>query len=135
MSSKNGNGFSLKQMAGLTPPVNPVEAMRKQLALAVFDKVSEKDIGEMMAKLKELALAGDLKAMKMFLQLTVGDSKPEKPEASPKGMQSLADAVQNLVDEIRITKAEQADRNGDPLLKQSAKRITSMRDDEDDDDD
>lgn len=106
MSEKNG--FNLKAMQALTPKVNPVEAMRKQLALSVYDNVHEKDIAAMMTKLKEMALDGNLGAMKMFLKLTIGegnDKVPEAPAESP-GAAALARAVEDLVDEIRIARAE-----------------------------
>lgn len=119
------NGFSLKTLQKQTPRVNPVEAMRKQLALSVYDNVTEKDIGAMMSKLKEMALAGNLKAMQMYLKLTIGEGNeklPETPSETP-GVAALARAIENLVDEVRIAKATGA----------KGKRPLAMTDEDDDD--
>ncbi len=104
MSEQNGR-FSLKEMQGKTPAVNPIEAMRRQMALGVTGAVREKDIAEMVEKLKAMAMGGNLKAMEMFFKLTLGDGKSAGEEQQPKGMMALADAVEDLVDEIRIAKA------------------------------
>lgn len=132
MSSKNGIGFSLKNMAESTPPVDPAEALRRQLSLAVFNSVKEADVLAVAAKLKEMALAGDLKAMQMFLKLTVGDAPKAPPAPASNGSAALAAAIEDLVDEIRITKAENAGRLNDPLLKRSAAAIANMTEDDDD---
>jgi hypothetical protein len=101
--------LNLAEARKLTPAVNPVEAMRKQLALSVYDNVNEKDIKAMMDKLKEMAIGGNLKAMQMYLKLTIGegnDKLPEPPMETP-GVKQLAEAIENLVDEIRIAQAKQ----------------------------
>jgi hypothetical protein len=112
MSSSNGSGngngrgtLILDLARQATPIVNPIQAMRKQLALAVYDNVKEQDISEMMSKLKEMALGGDLNAMKMWMKLTIGDGNEKAPKEET-GVQALAEAVSELVDEIRIAKAE-----------------------------
>lgn len=106
--------FSLKQMQLQTPAVNPVEAMRRQLALGLMGSVSETDMGKLAAKLKEMALGGDLKAMKMLLDLMMPKAEKETPP-EPQGVKALAEALQDLVDEIRIGNAD-APRGKRPLL-------------------
>jgi hypothetical protein len=105
--SEQRKTLKLGEAAALTPPVNPVEAMRRQLAMALFDGVKEDDVLQLATKLKEMALGGDLKAMKMFFDLVVG----KEPKAAPPppsdgaGLKLMALALQDLVDEIRIAKA------------------------------
>lgn len=110
---RSGNGshsLKLDEARALTPPVNPVEAMRRQLALALFDGVKEQDLLDMAAKLKEMAMAGDLKAMALFFKLVLPADKPAPPppEAGA-GLRMMAEAIEDLVDEIRVTRAR-ADR-------------------------
>lgn len=106
MSGKNGK-LILDDARRLTPPVNPVEAMRRSLALAMFNNVKETDVSALVDKLKEMAMAGDLKAMDMFFKLTTGAGAKESPAASgdSAGLRMMADAIHGLVDEIRISKA------------------------------
>ena len=96
---QNGR-FSLKEMAKVTPAVNPVEAMRKAMALGLSGEVKEKDAADLIAKLKEMAMAGNLKAMAMWFKLTMGD----KPMQDDHARLAVADAIADLVDEIRIAK-------------------------------
>jgi hypothetical protein len=56
-----------------------------------------------------MAIGGNLKAMQMYLKLTIGegnDKLPEPPMETP-GVKQLAEAIENLVDEIRIAQAKQ----------------------------
>lgn len=100
----NNGKLTLELARELTPPVPPLEAMRRQLQLALFDGIKEQDVLDMATKLKEMAMAGDLKAMKMFLDLAVGkDQKPAPPPPSPTA--GVAEAIRDLVDEIRISRA------------------------------
>lgn len=133
------NGFNLQEMKSKTPPVDPAEAIRKAAALGLSGAMKEDDVAAVYRKLKEMALAGDRKAMDMFFKLTLGSGNGAAPAAPPsadggKGMQAMANALRDLVDEIRITKAEQAAlANGGPPPKNSAARIKHMRDDDDED--
>jgi hypothetical protein len=104
----NGKGtLILDQARRLTPVVNPVEAMRKQLALAVYDHATEKDIGDMMGKLKEMALGGNLQAMKMWLKLTVGEGGEKGASApEPSAIGRLADSIEEFIDEMRVSFAK-----------------------------
>jgi hypothetical protein len=106
MSDRNGNGnrsLSLREARELTPAVNPVEAMRKQLALALFDGVKEKDVLDVATKLKEMALAGDHKAMQMFFKLMLPDAKASPAPVDPSGgLQAMARAIQNLADQVGV---------------------------------
>jgi hypothetical protein len=95
----------LEDSRALTPPVNPVEAMRRQLALALFDGVKEQDMLDMAAKLKEMAMSGDLKAMKMYFDLMLPKEKVAPPPQDGAGLRMMAEALQDLVDEIRVSKA------------------------------
>lgn len=117
----NGNGrgtLNLKDAAALAPPVNPVEAMRRQLALALFGGVREQDVLDVAQKLKEMALAGDHKAMQMFFKLMLPDGKAlaSPPAQDSAGLRMMADALRDLVDEIRVSKATE---------KKQPKRITA----------
>ena len=110
MSSKDGNRNSLKlsEAREATPPVNPVEAMRRQLSTALFGAVKEQDVLDMAGKLKEMAQAGNLGAMKMYFDLVLGSQKsaPPAPAAGDgTGLKMMAEALQDLVDEIRVGKA------------------------------
>jgi len=118
----NGKNQPLKldDARAMTPPVNPVEAMRRQLAVAVFGAVKEKDLTDMVEKLKSQAQAGDLKAMKMYFELVGVMGKQQAPPAAgdSAAARQIAEALQDLVDEIRVTRAKSepkriaAEKNG-----------------------
>jgi hypothetical protein len=112
MAEPKRNGvLKLDDARERTPTVNPVEAMRKQLAVAVYGAVKESDVEEMVGKLKELALAGDHKAMKMYFELigVMGKQQPPPPAAGDNaGLKLMAESLRDLVDEIRIGKAHAA---------------------------
>lgn len=121
-----GNGsFNLKDMAKRTPAVPPVEALRRSMVNALAGAVTEKDMADIVAKLKEQSLAGDKKAMEIFFKLMLGDGKIPEPPAEPKGLNKLAEAIEDLVDEVRIAKA------GAPKNRRS---VLTGPDDEDDED-
>lgn len=104
MSEQKGK-FSLSALQAQAPAVNPVEAMRRSLAMGVMGALTETDMAAMTAKLKEMALGGDHKAMKMLLDLAgLGKPAPLAPP-EPQGVKALADAIADLVDEIRVAKA------------------------------
>lgn len=123
----NNYPLKLDEARAATPPVNPVEAMRKQLALALFDAVKPQDVIDLALKLKEQAMAGDLKAAKLYLDLMLGKDQPTPPPpaaAESQGLKQLAQAMHDLVDEIRIAKAPPP---ADALLTHNG-----VRDDDDD---
>ncbi len=124
MSESNGKhrSLTLDQARTLTPAVNPVEAMRRNLQMAVFGSVSEADMLAMANKLKEQAMGGDLKAMKLYFELMLG--KDQKP-APPPPTTGIAEALRDLVDEIRVTRA----RNDDPRMQ---RELAALKDGEDD---
>lgn len=101
------NTLRLDEARQLTPPVNPVEAMRRQLALALFDGVKEQDLLDMAGRLKEMAMAGDLKAMQLFFKLVLpaGEKAAPPPPQDGAGLKAMADALRDLVDEIRVNRA------------------------------
>lgn len=104
-NERNGNkSLSLAEARERTPAVNPVEAMRKQLAVSLFGGVGEKDMVALATKLKEMALGGDLKAAKMLIELVLPKEKPQAA-ANDAAANQVAEALRDLVDEIRITKA------------------------------
>jgi hypothetical protein len=105
---KNGNrSLTLKEARELTPPVDPVQALRCQLQMALFNGVKEDDVVKMAEKLRDMAMGGDLKAMKMYFELVVGkDRKEAAPPADSAGLRMMAEAMRDLVDEIRIAKAK-----------------------------
>ena len=100
----------------MTPPVNPVEAMRRQLAVAVFGAVKETDVLALVHKLHAMAMEGDHRALKMYLELVgvMGKEKPAPPastattEKDSPAIRQLAESLGNLVDEIRIGRASTA---------------------------
>lgn len=107
MQNSNGNhSLKLDEARKLTPAVDPVEAMRRNLALAVFGGVSEQDVMGIVGKIKEQALAGDHKAQQLLLKLVLGDGKVAPAQASTDGagLRMMAEAIKDLVDEIRIDK-------------------------------
>lgn len=112
--SENGNGngrgtLSLERARELTPPVNAVEAMRRQLAVALFGGVKEQDVLDVAMKLKEMALSGDHKAMQMFFKLMLPDGKqPPAPPQDGAGLRMMAEALGELMGEIRAAKARPA---------------------------
>jgi hypothetical protein len=125
MSEQNGR-FNLKTMQAATPAVNPVEAMRKQLVLGLFNSVSEDDVAAVAKRLKELALAGDKGAMKMFFELVLPSAKSQADEASAHaGLKLLAESIADLTDEARIARAEPP--------KYRRKVLTGPKDDDDED--
>lgn len=92
--SRINHSLKLSEARAKTPAVNAVEAMRSSLQLALFGAVTEGDVAGMAAKLKEMALAGDLKAMKLFFQLVEGGSK-QAPQLG-----NLERAIGDLSDEV-----------------------------------
>lgn len=60
-----------------TPPVPAAEAHRRQLATTLFETITTDDVSELAAKLRQMALSGDLRAMKMLLDLVA------RPAAAP----------------------------------------------------
>lgn len=67
-----GNVLKLSEAAERTPPVNPVEALRQNLQMALFGALTGSDVTQVVEKLKEQALAGDLKATRLLLDLIAG---------------------------------------------------------------
>lgn len=80
MSTTNGrNTLTLDEMRRRTPAVSGIKAMQQSLQLALFGAVTHRDVEAMAAKLKEMALTGDLRAMKLFFQLVMGSSQVQAP--------------------------------------------------------
>lgn len=108
MSERNGSNGKLRLKDALerTPPIdNPVEALRRQLAMAVFNGVKEQDVIDLAGKLKDMAMAGDHKAIKMYFELVLGKNQTAAPApAEPKELSALASAMRDLVDEIRVAR-------------------------------
>ena len=109
--SKNGNhhSLSLADARERTPAVNPVEAMRRQILVAVAQSVQPEDVVGVLNTLRERALGGDLKAMKMYLEFTMPKQASPAP-AEAAGLKLMAEALTDLVDEIRINKAHAVKR-------------------------
>lgn len=96
--SRINQSLKLAEARQRTPAVSAVEAMRSSLQLALFGAVTEADVAGMASKLKEMALAGDLKAMKLFFQMV--QSQSQQPQTA-----GLEQAVHDLADEVaRIRK-------------------------------
>lgn len=94
--------------------------MRQSLAVAFFGGVKAGDMEAMATKLKEMALAGDLKAMRMFMELAgLGSKAPSPPQEDSKAataIAKLAESVSDMVDEVRIARGLAEKRATDPLL-------------------
>lgn len=102
------NPIRVSEARALTPPVDPVEAMRRQAAVAAFGAVTEADVEQLVQKLKELALSGDHRAIKMYFELigVMGGKPATQAQAAESGaIRLMAQALQDLVDEIRVTRA------------------------------
>ena len=86
MSSSSGreHPLTLAEARRRMPAVEAAAAMRGQLQLALFGAVTEDDVIGMAGKLKQMALAGDLRAMKLFFELVVG-----KGQAAPPAQQQV----------------------------------------------
>lgn len=105
--SEQRHSLRLSEAREQTPAVSPVEAMRRQLAVAVYGAVKESDVEQMVNKLKEQALGGDHKAMKMYFELigVMGKQPPSPPPPQEStAIKQLAEVMENLVDEIRVSK-------------------------------
>lgn len=109
-SKREYTPLKLDEARRATPPVNPIEAMKQQIAVAVFGAVKEAEVAELVEKLRSMAMAGDLKAAKLYFDLLL--PKEQKPAPPPPaeipGLQQVAEAMRDLVDEIRVTKARSA---------------------------
>jgi hypothetical protein len=74
--------MSLTEARKRNPPP-AVAGWMAGLRQALFDEVKEADVAAVFAKLKAMALKGDLSAMKLFLQYTVGAATAERPVQQP----------------------------------------------------
>ena len=83
-SSVREHSLTLAEARRRTPAVEAAAAMRGQLQLALFGAVTEDDVIGMAGKLKQMAQAGDLRAMKLFFELVVG-----KGQAAPAAQQQV----------------------------------------------
>lgn len=101
------HSLKLNEAREKTPAVDSAEALRRQLSMAVFNGVKESDVVAMVEKIKEQAMAGDHKAQKMFFDLigATGKAAPPPPAQDSAGLKMMAEALTDLVDEIRISKA------------------------------
>jgi hypothetical protein len=110
MREQPNHSLKLDDARAMTPPVNPVEAMRRQLAVSVFGAVKESDIEQMVTKLKDMAISGDHKAMKMYFELIgVMGKQAQAPPPPQSSNTQIAEALRDLVDEIRVTRAKSND--------------------------
>ena len=78
-SSGRERPLTLAEARRRTPAVEAAAAMRGQLQLALFGAVTEDDVIGMAGKLKQMAQAGDLRAMKLFFELVVGKGQAAPP--------------------------------------------------------
>lgn len=111
----NGNAMTTKRRTldldtarVQTPAPDPVEAMRRQCAVAAYGAVKDADVEAMVTRLKELAMGGDLKAMRMYLEMigTIGKHQvASQPPAESAGLSMVAGALRDLVDEVRLNRA------------------------------
>ncbi len=122
----SNQSLTLAEARERTPAVNPVEAMRRQLALALYDAVKPADVVALAEKLKQQAMAGDTRAAKLFFELVIGKDKPGPAPGAERANNQVAEALRDLVDEIRIAKADKTKRDSDP-------RLTHARNGKDDD--
>jgi len=111
-SAKGNGNLTLGRARELTPAVCPVEAMRRQLALAVFNSVKPQDVLDLANKLKEMAGGGDLKAMKLYFELVLGKEQKatSAPPAESAGLKMIGEAMRDLVDEIRVNRGLAAEK-------------------------
>lgn len=73
--------FNLADARRRTPPPDPVAGMRNSLQLALFGAVTETDVCGMAQKLKQMAMEGNLQAMKLFFSLVTGGGGMSAPAA------------------------------------------------------
>lgn len=105
MSIEPGRQVNLREARERAPAVNPLEAMRRQLALGLFGAVKENDLAELAAKLKAMALDGDLKAMKLYFDLVMPKGEPEVAASSDSdGLRMMAASLRDLTNEVRRAK-------------------------------
>lgn len=69
--SSRGRHTSLRHAREHNPPLSAVEALRRSFQMALLGAVSTADIASLAGALKERALAGDLKAMRLLLDLVL----------------------------------------------------------------
>jgi hypothetical protein len=103
--SRINHSLKLSEARERTPAVNPVEAMRQQLQLELFGAVKAADVQGIAAKLKDMALAGDLKAMKLFFQLFDAGKAPSQTINIEKAILEVQEAVVQLQHTVAGTPA------------------------------
>jgi hypothetical protein len=67
--------LTLAEARKAAPAVNAAEALRQNFQLVLLKSVSDLDVKAMVDALKKRAMEGDLKAMKMLLELLTGGGK------------------------------------------------------------
>lgn len=67
--SKVNHSLSLRDAEEQVPPVDPVEAVRQNLQLTLYQSITSDDVAEVVGSLKAKALQGDLQATKLLLGL------------------------------------------------------------------
>lgn len=104
--SSNGrsNVLNLGAARQRTPAVSGIKAMQQSLQLVLFGAVTSKDVEAMATRLKEMALAGDLRAMKLFFQLVMGS--PQVQAAPPIEVQQQVGVLGHPVTEQALTDEE-----------------------------
>lgn len=78
--------LNLREAEQRVPAVSAVEAMRRQLSLAIFGAIGESEVGAIVTKLKEKALGGDLRAMRLLFSLIL----PQQGGGRPVQVQQIA---------------------------------------------
>jgi len=67
----------LSEARDITPPVNPVEAVKQSLVMSLYGRIGDEDVEQLVESIKKQALEGDHRCRKLILDLvtkTMGSS-------------------------------------------------------------
>jgi hypothetical protein len=104
-----------------TPAVDPVDAVKRSLVMAVYGQIGEEDVEEIVQTIVEKAKAGDRTAAKMMLDL-ITKSQGGKTQVIEKPVMVEAGAKQ-----LRLLAAYAIDKNG-PMPVEALAKLVGMSD-------
>lgn len=105
-----------------TPPVDPVEAVKRSLVMTLYGQVGDEDVVGLVESIKKAAAGGDKASQRMLLDLITKVSGAGKPQIVEKIVHVEAGARQ-----LRLLAAYAIAANG-PMLIETLAKLVGMSD-------